>query len=97
MANGEESGEGRLTAEKAAQRSKEGFRKAGALDLTPPFKKPLTEADITSNLEGPVPTQAEVALGQSLEKGKALRDANPPKVPESPGQKIRRLARGEPR
>jgi hypothetical protein len=92
-----------LTKEEAAQRTLERIGNVKALDLTQenPLNEPLASQDVARPQKLDPETvgkkQVRVAFKQSLEKGKALRDANPPKAPESPGKKLERITRGEAR
>lgn len=94
-----------LTPEQAAQRTLEGIRRVGAVDLTPPLKKPLAgqEATRSQTLDPEVlrQRQAQVAFGQSLAESQRIIEAERLKQvthpPETPVQKLGRLTRGETR
>ncbi len=91
-----ESGEKLLTQDEAAQRTKDSITRGGTKDYTHQLDDPLTETDSLANAPNKAPTQTEVAMEQSLDKGKTLREVNPPKASETPAKKINRLTREEP-
>ena len=96
-----------LTPEQAAQRTLEGVRRVGPVDLTHknPLKNPLTGQETATSQTLDAETfrqrQEQVALGQSLEESQRIREAERLKQvthpPETPVRKLGRLTRGETR
>lgn len=100
-------GPGFLTPDQARQRVLSGIRTAGAVDHTDenPLYKPLTGQE-ARRVETPDAAtlkkrQEQIAFNQSLEEGQRISEAERLKQvthpPETPAQKLARLARGETR